>query len=137
MVVEVKKHFVVTLVVALMCTLAMSCRSRAPFGCEDAELTKVLAPDGRYSVAAIGRDCGATTSSALHISLLKPKETPPVDGNIVVIDCKTCDVRDVRVMWESPVSIVVFHPPGARLHHERTEVAGVKVTYRSEAVAKD
>ncbi len=55
--------------------------------CENIMLDRIDSPDGRKTVAAFSRECGATTGENVQVSIIAKGGTVPDDGgNVLIMD---------------------------------------------------
>ena len=83
------------------------------------------------------RDCGATTGSGTHVSILPNRATQPMDGgNVFIADGnhRTSPVGaaanlDVQVEWVGRNRLRLRADPRARVFKAEKLVAGVRIEY--------
>ncbi len=105
--------------------------------CGNTVVAEVLSPDPRYKAVVFHRDCGATTGFSTQVSVIRALDPLPNEsGNVFVADGQHGTTPptgagglEVGAWWKSGTSLVISHPPGARVFKQATEILGVQVAY--------
>ncbi len=137
-----QKRTFLGLVVILICGFLLFTISFLPFfGLKDLCGNKILSSihiEGtNYKVVAFERDCGATTETSTHASIIKQgEELPNEGGNIFVCDSdhgKTPsgngDSPELRVRIVGSDSIELSYDYRARIFLNQQEYKGIKIKY--------
>lgn len=79
------------------------------FGCDDAVISEVVSPDGRYVATVLERDCGATTDYSTMVALRdaaqpieEAKQTP-----VLVIESRVM----IDLQWGADRKLLIVFPP--------------------------
>jgi hypothetical protein len=113
---------------ALLCPLAVGLCSCSLSDCENTTLDRILSPDGTRYAAIYERNCGATTSASIHLSILSSdKETGDV-GNALVTNKVVVYTKEFRPEWKGNSSIYITIPTGTEIFRRARAVDGVKLS---------
>ena len=106
------------------------------YACDNTEVVRMTAPDGRHDAVLFERSCGATTGFSSQVSIVGRGEKANGSGNVLVADddhgkapAAAWGGPDVDMGWTSGEQLVVRHHPSARLFETHAHVAGVAVTH--------
>ncbi|WLS05008.1 hypothetical protein [Shinella oryzae] len=69
--------------------------------CENIVLDVLASPDGRWQAVAFERNCGATASTSMNISLMTNSDNPHGSGNIFV-----SEGRSAQLAWKNSLGRV-------------------------------
>ena len=104
--------------------------------CENTEVSRVTAPDGRHDAVLFERSCGAATGFSSQVSIVGRGRKIEGSGNVVVLDddhgaapAAAWGGPDVDLGWTAADQLVVRHHPSARLFESHPRVAGVTVVH--------
>jgi hypothetical protein len=99
--------------------------------CRNEIVTESTAPDGKHAAYLVERDCGATTSASLHLSVGKSGGKVPETGNIFIADQgrKWNVPLEARIEWVAPDLLRVDLDPRLRLFKKEANTDGVKIEY--------
>lgn len=102
------------------------------FECDNILQTEALDKSGKNKAAVFKRDCGATTQTSLHISILSANETLPKDaaGNVFIAE-QTNGPLSTEITWLSDHELNVRHGNG-RIFKKSSAFSGVKISYTSD-----
>jgi hypothetical protein len=101
--------------------------------CENTIGTEIPSPDGKLKAVIFDRDCGATTATVVHISIV-PREhiinhadvanTFSADGNH-----GASSLNSLFVEWKSDGAVAITYPAKARVFMHESLVGNVAVSY--------
>jgi hypothetical protein len=105
--------------------------------CRNEVTAEHKSPNGRSKAVVFQRDCGATTDFSTQVSIIDSTKGMPnwagnafradSDHGIIPVDEK--GVIQVRLTWESPRTLVITYPRGARIFLKETYVRGIAIRY--------
>ena len=107
------------------------------FMCADQDVASIPSPGGDYRAHIYTRDCGATTTEATHVALVKTRWLLPNETEIVYVadygDGAIPPGKDteVRVHWVSETEMVVAHHEGVVLWKTAASALGVSIRHES------
>ena len=110
-------------------------------GCDDlcgGEVWKtVRSPDGERMAVVYERDCGATTSAAVNVTVVPAREgfKPKEKGDVMIADDGHHPAVSLQVepRWEGNDRLTLVHDPGLRFFARATSAHGVAVSYQPAA----
>jgi hypothetical protein len=106
-------------------------------GCANTKIAEVVSPDQSRNAVVFSRDCGATTSISLQLSIIpvNPK-LPNEGGNVLVIatDRTASELRshrsqEIEPSWVGPRRLLVRYALGAQTYQMAHSVDGVEIEY--------
>jgi len=100
--------------------------------CENKIIERISAPKDPWEAVVFERDCGATTSTSIQVSILPLGGRLPNDGgNVFVADRITGNPKaQVHVHWLSNRHVEVTYPAGARVFKSEAQIRHVRITYK-------
>jgi hypothetical protein len=104
-------------------------------GCCDNEApSEHLSPDGQWKYVSFDRNCGATTSSNLQISVLPAsKSLPSGAANAFIADDNHNATRFVaQSQWLSSRKLQIAYSPKARVFKKEASVGPIEIEYVQE-----
>ncbi len=120
---------------AIAAALLASASSAGDPSCANYFVASALAPDSSNLAVVFDRDCGATTQSSTHVSIVSPRDPlPSGGGNVLVVEGP--GARPVRpaggsvrvwLTWARPDSLVVQYQPDAHVIMSRSRLRAVAV----------
>ncbi len=109
--------------------------------CSNKTISEAKSPDGSLVAVVFQRDCGATTGFSTQVSIFRswlPRWNN--SGNIFVSDTNhgaapsaPSGGPEVRVHWQAPNVLVVFHHPRAQVYSAQPQWGSVRVIYENLA----
>jgi hypothetical protein len=101
-----------------------------PAGCGSTVLSEAKSPDGNLKAVVFNYDCGATTGTGTHVSLLPASVTSPNDaGNVFVADGNGGPA--VSVKWLSANRLLVSYDKTARTFGMEKQFNSVTISYKT------
>ncbi len=99
--------------------------------CTNTIKAEPLAPSGQLQAVIFERECGATTSSSVHVSIEPaPGHTPSGAGNVFTADTNHKDIAlHVTATWLSPKALRIEYDPRLRTFRREDRVGEVNITY--------
>ena len=94
--------------------------------CGNEELSRYISPDGKVDAVAFMRNCGATTSYSLHISIvpsgkrIRKRKT----GNVYISDYCLTDYH-----WTSDSELIIERKERGEVFKSETSFRGYSVSY--------
>jgi len=89
-------------------------------------------PDGTLRLYVFDVDCGATTSTAVQVTILPAAAKFNRDDPSFVCDHDT----SVTAIWDGPSNIVVRYSSTARIFRQETNRLGVNIRYQPTSELK-
>lgn len=118
----------------LFATVLLLASCARPEVCENTEVARMTAPDGRHDAVLFKRDCGATTGFSSQVSIVRRGAKVDGGGNVLIADgdrgkapAAAWGGPDVDLGWTAPNRLVVRHHPSARVFKSQARVADVTV----------
>jgi hypothetical protein len=92
--------------------------------CENVMIDMVASPDDLWQAVAFERNCGATTSTSINISLITMRDFPRGSGNIFV-----SSGNGVKLAWDDSSTLDVVYDPADRVFLANKDYSGVAIRY--------
>lgn len=104
--------------------------------CENKILERISAPKDPWEAVVFERDCGATTSTSIQVSILPLGwHLPNNGGNVFIADrIPESTNAQVHVDWLSNRHMEVTYPAGSRVFKSEAQVKHVRVTYKERDI---
>ena len=95
--------------------------------CGNETLSVSVSPNGDYQAVSFRRNCGATTSSSIQVSVLPAGiELGNEPGNVMVI--RESDMTP-ELLWRGPYDLEVLYPVNAQMSRVEVNAQEVAVEY--------
>ena len=105
--------------------------------CDNKPIKSLQSADENRSAVLFMRECGATTDFTTQVSVLSPWWPYYAIGNAFVADADQGKAERASwggpwadISWQSPTHLVITYDARSRVFEKRTEVRGVRITYR-------
>jgi hypothetical protein len=98
--------------------------------CKNEVLGTSLSPNGSLVAVAFSRNCGATTSENLQVSILHQGEVPEGKGNALIMDHTPPYSDASKPMWTSDGNLTLMIPRNARVFFRKEDVEEVEITFK-------
>mgnify|MGYP002779653509 FL=1 len=101
----------------------------ALFSCENNIIRETSSPDNKWKAVAFSRDCGATTSESVQISILNEQETlnDEATGNVFI-----ADKFNPSIKWLSATKLEITIPAPVKISQQKARFDIVSVIYKRE-----
>lgn len=111
--------------ITIIILIAGSCGLRDVCGNEVIEET--YSPDKALKAVIFSRDCGATTATSTHLSILPAnKDLENESGNTFVVND-----GQIRIEWQSSTQLTIYGDSVANTFERKDQVEGVRIAYKS------
>jgi hypothetical protein len=88
---------------------------------------EIISPDKHYKLVKFDRDCGATTSNSVQISVIGVNEKlENIAGNIFIADSDSVEMK-----WLSKTDILIRHRDSLQVFTKRDRIEGFTIHYES------
>jgi hypothetical protein len=109
--------------------------------CANTIVADLSAPDGQHRAVTFDRDCGATTGTSTHVSVLTPGEALEGGGNILAIDgafgpgrLASGQGQALQVRWLNPRTLEIHYDARARTFVRTPQRGEIAVHYQVDSV---
>jgi hypothetical protein len=124
---------VVTTIVVGGWLAARRVEERGSGPCRNEVTNEVKSPDGKSKVVLFSRDCGATTSTALEISILPGNRTinhaDVANAFVAEGNHGASSLQYVYADWTSNDTVVITYPAKARVFSQQKRVENISISY--------
>lgn len=115
------------------CLIVMTGCSAGETGCVNKEIDRHLSPDKAQEAVVFVRECGATTSPALNVSVLRRgKALPDEAGNVLVLNdpaAMAAKRGDVVPTWKAARELHLSYHQGRGVSRALTSYDGTTVVH--------
>lgn len=122
------KHFVTLLISTWVAGCSL---------CDNRAVRSLQSPDDNRSAVMFMRECGATTDFTTQVSVLSPWWPYYAIGNAFVADADQGKAERASwggpwadISWQSSTHLVITYDARSRVFKKKTEVRGIRITYR-------
>lgn len=113
------------LVVGALCLLA-GCASLNFDMCGNTITRQAISPDGKLKAVVFSRDCGATTSESVQVSLVEATAPLPDEaGNIFI-----AEQANIYIKWLSASKLQITVPANIKVSEQEAKYGAVVILYK-------
>jgi hypothetical protein len=118
----------ISLATALSATLLAACSTEP--SCQNEKLGISPSPDGSMVAVVFSRNCGATTSNNIQVSIVRRGEEVVSKGNVLILDQAPRYTDNYKPMWRGEKQLVIPLPSNSRIFLKNSDVLGVNIVYK-------
>lgn len=113
----------------LICAISFSGCSTLDSLCGNMILEEIPSPDKKLKAVLFARDCGATTSESMQVSILDADENLDDNsvGNVFITDYETISLK-----WLSVSALEITIPPKAQTFKQQRQLGDISIVYKQQ-----
>jgi hypothetical protein len=116
----------------MLAVFGVSSCSPGDLFCSNEQIDRIDSPNEQLSAVVFSRNCGATTSYNMQISVVKKDESVRGPGNALIMDDTPEYSSELKPQWLSNRDVLLTVPLGSRVYHRYLTAEGVGIKFREK-----